>query len=128
MKERMAPDLSKLDLLVIQIDGIHLAADLVLLAAVGVDVMGNKYPLGVIEGASKNAAVVQALLGNLIERGLDPNRETSADLAIRLIADNYATHKHAKIKAWLAKHPRFHMYFTPSRRPGGTWSSASSAI
>jgi len=114
----MAPDLSKLDLLVIQIDGIHLAADLVLLAAVGVDVMGNKYPLGVIEGASKNAAVAQALLGNLIERGLDPNRETSADLAIRLIADNYATHKHAKVKAWLAKHPRFHMHFTPSRRPG----------
>jgi transposase-like protein len=72
MKEWMASDLSKLDLLVIQIDGIQIAADLVLLAAVGVDVMGDKHPLGVIEGATENAAVVQALLDNLIERGLDP--------------------------------------------------------
>ena len=42
------------------------------------------------------------------------DRETPADLAIHLIADNYATHKHAKVKAWLAKHPRFHMHFTPT--------------
>jgi hypothetical protein len=35
MKEWMAADLSKLDLLVIQIDGIHIKDDLVLLAAVG---------------------------------------------------------------------------------------------
>ena len=72
MKEWMASDLSKLDLLVIQIDGIHIADDLVLLAAVGVDGAGDKHPLGVIEGATENAAVVQALLDNLIERGLDP--------------------------------------------------------
>jgi hypothetical protein len=26
---------------------------------------------------------------------------------LHLIADNYATHKHPKVKAWLAKHPRF---------------------
>src|SRR5205085_1367703 len=31
-----------------------------------------------------------------------------------LIADNYATHKHADVKRWLAKHPRFHMHFTPT--------------
>ena len=31
-----------------------------------------------------------------------------------LIADNYATHKHPAIKAWLAKHPCFHMHFTPT--------------
>jgi transposase len=42
------------------------------------------------------------------------DRETPAGLTIRLIADNYATHKHAKVKAWLAKHPRFHMHFTPT--------------
>ena len=52
MKEWMASDLSKLDLLVIQIDGIHIAEDLVLLAAVGVDGVGDKHPLGVIEGAT----------------------------------------------------------------------------
>ena len=27
---------------------------------------------------------------------------------------NYATHKHPEVKAWLAKHPRFHMHFTPT--------------
>ena len=72
MKEWMASDLSKLDLLVIQIDGIHLAEDLVLLASIGVDGAGDKHPLAVIEGATENATVVQALLDNLIERGLDP--------------------------------------------------------
>ena len=72
MSEWMAADLSKLDLLVIQIDGIHIENDLVLLAAVGIDGDGVKHPLGVLEGASENAAVAQALLDNLIERGLDP--------------------------------------------------------
>ena len=72
MKEWMAADLSKLDLLVIQIDGIHIKDDLMLLAAVGVDGKGGKHPLGVTEGAAENAAVAQALLDNLIERGLDP--------------------------------------------------------
>ena len=28
--------------------------------------------------------------------------------------DNYATHKHAKVRAWLAKHPRFHVHYTPT--------------
>ena len=41
MKEWMATDLSKLDLLVIQIDGIHIEDNLVLLAAVGVDGKGG---------------------------------------------------------------------------------------
>src|SRR5713101_2212663 len=33
---------------------------------------------------------------------------------IHLIADNYATHKHPKVQKWLARHPRFHVYFTPT--------------
>jgi transposase-like protein len=72
MREWMAADLSRLDLLVIQIDGIHIEEDLMLLAAVGIDGEGEKHPLGAIEGATENAAVVQALLDNLIGRGLDP--------------------------------------------------------
>ncbi len=72
MAEWMASDLSKLDLLVIQIDGLHIGNDLVLIAALGIDGEGNKHPLGLIEGATENAAVVQALIDNLIERGLDP--------------------------------------------------------
>jgi transposase len=42
------------------------------------------------------------------------DRQTHADLDIHLIADNYATHKHDEVKRWLAKHPRFHMHFTPT--------------
>ena len=42
------------------------------------------------------------------------DRETPSDLDIHLIADNYATHKHDKVKRWLGKHPRFHMHFTPT--------------
>ena len=68
----MASDLSELDLLVIQIDGLHIGNDLVLVAALGIDADGHKHPLGLVEGATENAAVVQALVDNLIERGLDP--------------------------------------------------------
>jgi putative transposase len=72
LAEWMASDLSKLDLLVIQIDGLHIGNDLVLVAALGIDANGHKHPLGLIEGATENAAVAQALIDNLIERGLDP--------------------------------------------------------
>ena len=72
LAEWMSLDLSKLDLLVIQIDGLHIGDDLVLVAALGIDGDGHKHPLGLIEGATENAAVVQALIDNLIERGLDP--------------------------------------------------------
>jgi putative transposase len=73
MKAWMSADLSRLDLLVLQIDGVHIREDLVLLAAVGVDGDGGKHPLAVMEGATENAAVRQALLDNLVGRGLDPN-------------------------------------------------------
>lgn len=36
------------------------------------------------------------------------------DLDVHLVLDNYATHKHQKVKAWLAKRPRFHVHFTPT--------------
>jgi putative transposase len=68
----MASDLSKLDLLIVQIDGLHIGNDLVLVAALGIDGNGDKHPLGLVEGATENTAVVQALVDNLIERGLDP--------------------------------------------------------
>ena len=42
--------------------------------------------------------------------------ETSVpkDLDIHLVVDNYCTHKHAKVKAWLAQRPRFHVHYTPT--------------
>ena len=42
------------------------------------------------------------------------DRETPKDKTLHLIADNYATHKHPVVQDWLAKHPRFHMHFTPT--------------
>jgi transposase len=39
---------------------------------------------------------------------------TPPDKELHLIADNYATHKHPKVQKWLARHPRFHLYFTPT--------------
>jgi len=72
LAEWMASDLSQLDLLVIQIDGLHMDDNLLMVGAVGVDAIGGKHPLGVVEGATENAATVQALLDNLIDRGLDP--------------------------------------------------------
>lgn len=36
------------------------------------------------------------------------------DLEVHLVIDNYATHKHAKVKAWLAKRPRYHIHYTPT--------------
>src|SRR5881396_1352752 len=40
--------------------------------------------------------------------------QTPPELDLHLILDNYATHKHAKVRAWLARHPRFHLHFTPT--------------
>ena len=40
--------------------------------------------------------------------------QTPPDLDLHLILDNYATHKHAKVRAWIARHPRFHLHFTPT--------------
>ena len=42
------------------------------------------------------------------------DKQTPQGLDIHLILDNYATHKHANVRAWLAKHPRFHLHFTPT--------------
>jgi len=49
------------------------------------------------------------------------DRRTPAELDLHLIVDNYATHKHAKVKEWLAKHPRFHFHFIPT---SSSWLNA----
>ena len=58
----MGSDLSEHDIIAIQIDGLHLDDRLLMIGAVGIDVLGEKHPLGVIEGATENTATVQALL------------------------------------------------------------------
>ena len=42
------------------------------------------------------------------------DQQTPVDRDLHLILENYATHKHPKAKAWLGKHPRFHLHFTPT--------------
>jgi len=42
------------------------------------------------------------------------DKEYETDLAIHIILDNYATHKHPKVLKWLGKHPRVHLHFTPT--------------
>ena len=73
LAELMSRDLSGLALVALLIDGVRFAEHLVL-AAVGVDERGEKHVLGLREGATENAAAVRALLSDLIERGLHPNR------------------------------------------------------
>ena len=40
--------------------------------------------------------------------------QTPPELELHLIVDNYATHKHPKVKAWLKRNPRFHVHFIPT--------------
>ena len=42
------------------------------------------------------------------------DKEVPKGVAVHIILDNYATHKHKNVKTWLAKHPRFHLHFTPT--------------
>jgi transposase len=46
------------------------------------------------------------------------DKRVPAELDIHLVCDNYGTHKTPAVKAWLAKHPRFHLHFTPT---GSSW-------
>ena len=42
------------------------------------------------------------------------DKDVPDDLDIHLVVDNYATHKHAKVRAWLARRPRYHVHYTPT--------------
>jgi transposase len=46
------------------------------------------------------------------------DKAVPAGLDVHLVCDNYATHNTAEIKTWLARHPRFHVHFTPT---GSSW-------
>lgn len=42
------------------------------------------------------------------------DRQTPGELDLHLIADNYSTHKHPKVKRWIKRHKRFHLHFIPT--------------
>jgi transposase len=48
-------------------------------------------------------------------------REVPAGKLIEAVVDNYATHKHSKVREWLARHPRWTFHFTPT---SGSWLNA----
>jgi transposase len=52
---------------------------------------------------------------NAVEVAVPPGK------LIEAVVDNYATHKHPKVKAWLARHPRWTFHFTPT---SGSWLNA----
>lgn len=92
-------------------------------------------------GTTTLFAALNVLTGNVISQCMPRHRHQEwltflktidrevppKDLAIHLILDNYATHKHEDVRAWLDKHPRFHMHFTPTSSSCSTWSNAGSA-
>ena len=61
-------------LLVIYIDGL-IFGKYTMIGAIGVDTQGHKHVLGIREGATENAAVVTALLEDVVSRGVDPKRK-----------------------------------------------------
>ncbi len=71
--EHFSRRLEKLDFPVVLVDGIHFR-ERVVLVALGIDSEGGKHVLGLREGSTENATVVKALLADLVERGLDPER------------------------------------------------------
>jgi transposase-like protein len=71
--EHFSRSLHRLDLPVVLVDGIHFRSRIVLIA-LGIDSEGDKHVLGLREGSTENAAVVKALLAELVDRGLDPER------------------------------------------------------
>jgi len=48
-------------------------------------------------------------------------RQVAANRPIHVVLDNYATHKHPKVLAWLARHPRWTFHFTPT---SASWLNA----
>jgi transposase len=46
------------------------------------------------------------------------DKAVPANLDVHLVCDNYATHSTAEVRTWLARHPRFHVHFTPT---GSSW-------
>jgi len=78
-------------------------------------------------GTTTLFAALDVLTGKVIGSCMDQHRhveflkflktidqQVPKGLAVHLILDNYATHKHANVKAWLVKHPRFYLHFIPT--------------
>ena len=78
-------------------------------------------------GTTTLFAALDVLTGSVVGQCLPRHRHTEFlkfratidkqvpdGLQIHMILDNYCTHKHKNVQKWLAKHPRFHLHFTPT--------------
>ncbi len=78
-------------------------------------------------GTTTLFAALNVLDGTVIGRNMQRHRhqefirflnaisaQVPADKAVHVILDNYAAHKHPKVRAWLARHQRFTFHFTPT--------------
>lgn len=73
LKELAERRFDDLEILIIYLDGIRLG-DFSILGAIGVDITGSKHVLGLREGSSENSVVATALLNDLVNRGVKPDR------------------------------------------------------
>lgn len=81
-------------------------------------------------GTTTLFAALEVATGKVVDRCYDRHRHSEflaflkvvakayPRVKLHIIADNYATHKHPAVKAWLAKNPRITMHFTPT---SGSW-------
>ena len=96
------------------------------------DIHGNLEALeAVLDRLAKERIGGYLCIGDIIGYGANPKEvlefirflnkienETSPELDLHLIVDNYGTHKHPRVESWLKRHPRFHLHFIPT---SGSW-------
>jgi transposase len=76
--------------------------------------------LNVLEGAVQGQCMARHTHAEFLTFMRDVEAAAPAGLALHVILDNYATHKHPAVKAWLAEHPRVQFHFTPT---GCSWAN-----
>jgi len=77
--------------------------------------------LNVLDGSVIGRCMQQHRHEEFIRFLNEVERAVPAGKSIEAVIDNYATHKHPKVKAWLTRHPRWTFHFTPT---SGSWLNA----
>ena len=77
--------------------------------------------LNVLDGSVIGRCMQQHRHEEFIRFLNDVERTVPAGKLIEAVVDNYGTHKHPKVKAWLERHPRWTFHFTPT---SGSWLNA----
>jgi transposase len=70
--------------------------------------------LNVLEGTVIGSCKPRHRHQEFLEFMKEVDRKVPRRRNIHLVMDNYGTHKHPMVKAWFAKHPRYHLHFVPT--------------